>query len=343
MLKQIKRAALSLLKMSGGFSLIQHSSWRRGRLLILAYHGVALADEHLWNPNLYMAPNYFRARLQLIKAAGCTVLPLAEALRRLYAGDLPEKSVALTFDDGCYDFYRQTYPILSEFNFPTTLYLTTFYSHFNRPVFDVICPYLLWKGRGYELNLDELIGAGGTLSLAADNARDAAWHTLYEFARAHRLSAEEKDDLAARLAARLHVDYGRLLHERILHIMTPQEVSQLAAEGVDVQLHTHRHRTPMERRLFMREIEDNRHSIQAMTGLSPTHFCYPSGVYDDAFFAWLKESGVESATTCNPDIARRMTNPLLLPRLVDTSYLSSVEFEGWLTGVAALLPQRARG
>jgi hypothetical protein len=77
-----------------------------------------------------------------------------------------------------------------------------------------------------------------------------------------------------------------------------------------------------------------------MTGTVADHFCYPSGVYEPAFFPWLTELGVRSATTCDTGIASPETEPLLLPRLIDTSNLSPVEFEGWVTGVSAFLPLR---
>jgi peptidoglycan/xylan/chitin deacetylase (PgdA/CDA1 family) len=107
-----------------------------------------------------------------------------------------------------------------------------------------------------------------------------------------------------------------------------------------VQLHTHRHRAPKDHTLFIREIEDNRKSIQSMTGKSATHFCYPSGDYDRAFLPWLETCGVVSATTCEVGFASRDSHPLLLPRLLDNPALSEIEFEGWLTGVSAVLPRR---
>lgn len=98
----------------------------------------------------------------------------------------------------------------------------------------------------------------------------------------------------------------------------------------------------MDRQLFLREIEDNRQSIQAMSGKHAEHFCYPSGVYDSAFLPWLKEAGILSATTCETGFASRRSNPLLLPRMLDNPQLSSIEFESWLTGISAALPRRGK-
>lgn len=340
MLKQIKRTGLSLAKTAGVFSFVQRSGWRRARLLILGYHGIAIDDEHRWNPPLFMLQDCLRERLRIIKKGGYSIVTLNEGLRRLFAGDLPPKSVALTFDDGNYDFYQKAYPVLKEFDVPVTLYLTTFYSFYNRPVFRPAVSYLLWKGQTSTLNLNSLTGQDKRLNLRNPAERSQAFEELIDFSIKNKFSAEEKDALLFNLAKALNVDYDNLLRKRILHIMTPDEVSRIAAEGVDVQLHTHRHRTPTVRELFTREIRDNRDSIQSMTGSSPTHFCYPAGVYDNTFIPWLKEMGVESATTCDPHLATRSTHPYFLPRVIDNSNLSPVEFEGWLAGVSAALPQR---
>jgi hypothetical protein len=79
-----------------------------------------------------------------------------------------------------------------------------------------------------------------------------------------------------------------------------------------------------------------------LTGRSTRHFCYPSGVYEPEFLPWLEAEQVVTATTCDPGMASSGCNPLLLPRFVDTSYVTSLEFEGWLTGAASLLPRRKR-
>ena len=124
--------------------------------------------------------------------------------------------------------------------------------------------------------------------------------------------------------------------------MTAAEVREVSRGGVDIQLHTHRHRMPRDRELFRREILDNINEIREMTGTgaTPSHFCYPCGDYDPVFYTWLRELGVESATTCQPGLAARSTNPFELPRLLDMPTLSSLEIEGWLTGFSGIFPQR---
>lgn len=341
MLKKIKLAVLHGSKALGVFALAAESRWRRERLLILAYHGISIEDEHQWNPGLFMTQEQFASRLEILKRARCRVLPLGEALERLERGDLPPKSVALTFDDGFHDFYRMAWPVLRAYAFPVTLYLTTYYSFYNRPVFDVVCSYLLWKARE-EQQLDgaEFTGEAGLLDLSNESARADVMRRIWSFVNREKLSAEEKDALAARLAQSLKVDYERILDQRLLHLLNPAEVCELAAQGADIQLHTHRHRTPPDRALFLRELADNRRAIEELTRKEAAHFCYPSGVTDPQFFPWLEETRVLSATTCEPGYATRGSHKFLLPRLLDSTPLPAIEFESWLTGLASALPQR---
>jgi peptidoglycan/xylan/chitin deacetylase (PgdA/CDA1 family) len=340
MLKQFKQATLRSLKSVGVSALVQNSRWRRQRLLILAYHGVSIDDEHLWNSSMSMPPDLFRRRLEQLQRSACTVLPLGEAITRLYENDLPDRSVAITFDDGNFDFHRRAFPLLKEFGFPVTLYLTTFYSQFNRPIFGIFCDYLLWKGRDQTLDLKPITGRDMKLTLRHAPARETVFGEINNFAAKQSLSAQEKDALAAKLANQLELDYDALIEKRLFHLLAPEEVKQLAGAGADIQLHTHRHRVPLDREMFLREIEDNRESIHAMTGSHATHFCYPSGVYDQRFRPWLSEAGIVSATTCETGFASRSSNQLLLPRFLDSAALSSIEFESWLTGVSAALPRR---
>jgi len=278
--------------------------------------------------------------MELLIRSDCSVLPLAEAVARLERNDLPPRAITITFDDGCYDFFTRAYPVIREFGFPVTVYQTSYYSSFNRPVFDVACSYVLWKGAGKNVDGQRFTGAPGPLDLSTEESRASVCLRIRQAAHRDGLSVLEKDQLIDQLAASLEVDSGLMRRKRILHLMTPDELKQLVEKGVDVQLHTHRHRMSRDRDLFVREIVDNRNFLAAVGQSSANHFCYPSGAYAECFLPWLSELGVQSATTCDPGLAGPTTRMLLLPRLVDSSAVSDVEFEGWLSGMSQLLPRR---
>ena len=92
--------------------------------------------------------------------------------------------------------------------------------------------------------------------------------------------------------------------------------------------------------MFQREIDDNRRRIESLTGKSPRHFCYPSGVYRQEYVSWLQKDGVLSATTCDSGLAQAGDNPFLLSRFVDTTGRTQLEFESWVSGVGALIALR---
>lgn len=336
-----KDGIFRLARQAGVMSLVRQSGWRQRRLLILCYHGISIDDEHRWNPMLYMAQDVFGRRLQAL-AKRNTVLPLDEGLRRLQEGTLPRAAVSITVDDGTYDFYARGWPVLRELSLPATVYQTTYYAENNRPVFDTFASYLLWKAGARRVDLSALVPLAGEQDLSLSSARTAVHAAVMELAQRDALDAQAKDALLDALAAAIGVDIADLRARRIIHLMTPAEIAELAAHGIDFQLHTHRHRTPDDATAFTREIVDNRERIETLTHRPADHFCYPSGVYRQSFLGWLRDAHVRSATTCDPGMATAESQSLLLPRLVDTMGLSDETFEAWSSGLAELLPRRTR-
>ena len=262
MLRQAKLGVLRLAEATGAARLLSGSAWRRHRLLILCYHGVSMYDEHVPG-ELHISPELFRRRMECVAQAGCNVLPLSEAVQRLHDGTLPDRAVVITFDDGLYDFFSVAFPIVESFGFPVTLYLTTYYVEFNRPVFDTMCSYLLWKGRDTkQLEWPEVFPD----PIALDDAgRRQATATIKQFAISRHLSSLEKDGLLARLAERLNIDYQDLCRKRVMHLITPEEAKNLADRGVNIEYHTHRHRVYRDRDRMFAELQDNRRRIVSYT------------------------------------------------------------------------------
>lgn len=312
----LKRLALTTFRSTGMFRVASRVR-RRDTLVILCYHGISLRDEHEWEGGLYITPEQFRDRMTWLRELNANVLPLGEAFERLGKHSLPPRSVVITFDDGFYDFYRYAWPVVSEFGYPCTLYLTTYYSRYRLPIFNLMINYLLWKG-----------------GVKRDQASRCAEVDRYmNEAAAQQLTTEAKDEVVRGLAESLGIDYGQLVKERMFQIMSPEEAGEVARGGIDLQLHTHRHRTPLDRELFVREIVDNSRCIEEICGRRPAHFCYPSGVTSPEFLPWLKECGVVTATTCVSGLATVNSEPLLLPRYLDGTAVDKLSFECWLSGL----------
>jgi len=95
---------------------------------ILAYHRISCAPS-LVGSELEVAPRSFRDQLSYIKAAGYRVVPLADvpgilAVSGCPCGDtLPY--LVLTFDDGYRDSVTRTAPMLCDFGFSATFFIST--------------------------------------------------------------------------------------------------------------------------------------------------------------------------------------------------------------------------
>ncbi len=336
MLFALKGRVFSAAETLGLNAILLKSGWRGRRLLILCYHGISLDDEHEWS-GLYMRAEMFHERLERIRSAGCAVLPLGPAVEMLYAGTLPPRAAVITFDDGFHDFYAKAWPLLRSFGWPATVYLSTYYCFNNLPVFDPMSLYLLWKGRGQRLSWAEL-GIDSPIGDAEHRDRLAAG--IGGFCSERNLSAQEKNALLCQLAGKAGVDYASLCERRILHLMNPREAAELAGQGVDFQLHCHRHRVYRSRDKFAKEIEDNRDALRRIGVDHPTHFCYPGGFRLPEFPGWLAELGVKSATTCEIGMATGRSARYELPRLLDSPGIGEDYFSAWLSGLGQLLPAR---
>lgn len=97
----------------------------RPQVSILMYH--ALVERH----EPYMAAIHveiprFVEQMAWLAASGLPVVPLQEALTRLRQPTAEAApAVALTFDDGYLSLYAHARPILQQYGFPATLFLTT--------------------------------------------------------------------------------------------------------------------------------------------------------------------------------------------------------------------------
>lgn len=89
---------------------------------ILLYHRVAL--DRMDPYGLCVSPDEFRQQMRLVREQ-CAVRALDELIAGLHAGQLPDRPVAITFDDGYLDNLTTASPILVELGLPATFFATT--------------------------------------------------------------------------------------------------------------------------------------------------------------------------------------------------------------------------
>ncbi len=90
---------------------------------ILMYHRV---DTGGGDSGLFVTPETFEQQMEFLKIHNYRVVPLADLVRDLKAGlRIPQKTVAITFDDGNGDNFKNAFPVLRKLNFPATIFMIT--------------------------------------------------------------------------------------------------------------------------------------------------------------------------------------------------------------------------
>lgn len=89
-------------------------------LPVLMYHHISP------HPGLVTcSPEHFRAQMSWLAKTGWNTLSTVAFAEALAGGDLPKKSVLITFDDGYLDNWIYAHPVLQEFGLRATIFLIT--------------------------------------------------------------------------------------------------------------------------------------------------------------------------------------------------------------------------
>lgn len=103
--------------------------------VILLYHHVDTDTP----PSTSISPEDFRVHLQYLQDNQFTVIALDSMIDSLRTGKpLPDRAIAITFDDGYISIYEEAFPMLQEFGYPFTLFLST------GPIDDRQSNYMNW-------------------------------------------------------------------------------------------------------------------------------------------------------------------------------------------------------
>lgn len=115
---------MSFLRTLLGSALLSCSAFTMAQsyLPILQYHHIDASTPR----STSISPDEFREHMDYLNEAGFEVVDLASALADIKAGvELPERSVAITFDDAYRNIYQNGFPILKAYGFPFTVFINT--------------------------------------------------------------------------------------------------------------------------------------------------------------------------------------------------------------------------
>ncbi len=93
----------------------------RGRASILMYHSVSDSGDYFSAISLAV----FKKQMAYLAGKKYSIIPLAELARRLRAHGPLGGAAVLTFDDGYHDNYTNVFPLLGQYGFPATIFITT--------------------------------------------------------------------------------------------------------------------------------------------------------------------------------------------------------------------------
>jgi peptidoglycan/xylan/chitin deacetylase (PgdA/CDA1 family) len=331
---RFKVAVLCAFKIGGLFWLTRYVT--RRRLRILCYHGISVGDQHCYEPLLFMRLETFKRRVKVLMDQGWRIVSLDTAVRELREHRVVDNTLVVTIDDGWVSTFTEAAPVLAQFGLPSTLYVTSYYAERDADVFNVVVFYMLWKTKldrvslqtGYADIDDRYQLRGNTLAVGT------RW---IEFANA-TLTWQQRQALLIELAHALQLDAAEVLAGDRFRIARPNQIRTVLGAGMDIQLHTHRHKLPDSSYEAMeREVIQNKALLEHWTGRTCMHFCYPSGAYTIQQSEWLERMGLASSTTCDPGSNPVGTHPQRLRRILDRDNWSDLEFEAALFGVTDLL------
>lgn len=302
---KLRRLAAELLFRSGAlgaYSRAGAASWR-----ILTYHRVVDPSDvpyHL-QPGMYVTPQTFRMQMRQL-AKNWNVVPLKELTQSIIGGALvPKRTVAVTFDDGWIDNFTVALPILKETKVPASIFIATGYI-----------------GTGDLFWTDKIQIAAGQLTRSSQLPQ----------ARTSILGQLSGEPLLAGIAQLLLENTGISLSDRIelaitkikelqlgqrvqlvdtvwrgarefvdiripRQFMSWDEVRALAAAGIEIGSHTHKHfnSTLLSSDQFRDELR-NSYTELRRNQLKPLDiFCFPGGYHTAANLAVLKEEGIKNA------------------------------------------------
>jgi peptidoglycan/xylan/chitin deacetylase (PgdA/CDA1 family) len=327
---------------------LRHRFARGG--LILLYHCVAEVRSDPWS--LCVTPRHFAEHLEILRKHG-RPMRLQQLAQPLQDGNLPHRSIAVTFDDGYADNLHHAKPLLERYDMPATVFLTTgcigqerefWWDELDRVLLQPgTLPETLRlsvEGSPYEWDLGEAAHYSEddyqchrcwrAWEKVDPSARHFLYRSLYQMLQPLREGERRKvlDQLLEWAGVR---PVSRPTHRTL----SLEEACSLAqGELIEVGSHTVTHPvlSALSAASQRDEIQRSKTYLEELLGRPLMSFAYPYGGpshYTVETAAIVREAGFHYACSNFADLAWRATDRFQLPRFMVPNWDGN-EFARWL-------------
>ena len=280
---------------------------KRGRLSVLVLHRVLAEPDPLFPEAMHVA-----RFTELCRWAGSLfhVLPLDDAARRLREGTLPERALAISFDDGYADNHDVALPILRQQGLPATFFIATGFLGGGCMWNDVVIEAFR-RSSLRQVDFGALLEPG-RFTFERNWDRRIALEAV--IAQIKYLPPESRLALISEITNRLEVETPTDL------MMSPAAVKGLRRAGMQIGAHTVSHPilSNLDATTKRREIGDSKRFLETLLGERVELFAYPNGKPGEDFDAdsvrAVRELGFSAAFTTARGAANRHSDALQIPR-----------------------------
>jgi len=289
-------------------------------LAILMYHRILPEQDsraQIEEPGMMVTPETFLMHMQLIKQR-YPVIALSQWIKQKNNGEkLPDRCIAITFDDGWADNYEFAYPILKKLALPATIFLVS----------DMIdTSQQFWPERLAQLITNIAANCPDQWQLAA-----LQWITRNKTSYAFNHLPPNREQLSE-IIAQIKILTDNDIHARINNIESTlqlnsnsrpallnwQQIAEMCASGlIEAGSHTCHHirlNDTQTEDAQMTEIMQSKIQIEQHLSQAVTAFCYPNGDHSDYAVQQVAKL-YDYAVTTNSAWNTTKTNPHLLNRI----------------------------
>jgi peptidoglycan/xylan/chitin deacetylase (PgdA/CDA1 family) len=299
---------------------------RRPRAVVLVYHRIEERSLDPWH--LMIDPEIFAGQMEML-ARDWTPISLSELVEGVGRRQLPERAVAVTFDDGYADNLEVAAPILLEHGIPTTLFVAAdLIDAGGPPWWDELAALLLEPAR-LPTTLALSSGNGNQWSIprvAADEPGAAVSTQPWEARPGTRLRAFYEVWLALRelgaptreAALEEIAEWADVPRSSGRVLLTWEQLREIAAlPGFELGAHTLTHPdlpncSPEEARAEMAGGADR---LRERVGDEVEQFAYPFGAWNQSVARLVGELGFRAAYTTDGNAISWSSSPHALPRV----------------------------